>query len=128
MIHLEANSILTSVHSTDTIGVNIPQVETIGPLPASLSQRADAKKREMIPRVQRKLRDLVDVVAEAKERNRNKDEHTDQDYELFIDLIKLMLTYEPSERVKPQVSTAPPPTTSRCTAAPHTLAFPLRHS
>ena len=31
----------------------------------------------------------------------DKDEHTDQDYDLFIDLIKLMLTYEPAHRVKP---------------------------
>eukprot|EP01050_Picozoa_sp_SAG11_P046295 SAG11_NODE_23591_length_386_cov_0.526132_1_plen_40_part_01 len=39
------------------------------------------------------------MVSEAKKRNRNKDEHTDQDYDLFIDLIMKMLTYDPSERV-----------------------------
>eukprot|EP01052_Picozoa_sp_SAG31_P019257 SAG31_NODE_1397_length_8506_cov_13.069585_5_plen_75_part_00 len=47
-------------------------------------------------------------MAEAKKRNKDKDEHTDHDYELFIELIQLMLTYEPADRVKPSEALAHP--------------------
>lgn len=46
-------------------------------------------------------KDLPEIVADAKLRNRDKEDHTDEDYNMFLDLIRRMLTYEPEERITP---------------------------
>ena len=46
-------------------------------------------------------RDLRDVVADAKARNSEKEDHTDEDYAMFLDMVHKMVTYEPAERIKP---------------------------
>ena len=52
-----------------------------------------------MPRDAVKIRDLTEVVRDAKMRNRDKEDHTDEDYHLFLDLVLKMLTYEPAEHV-----------------------------
>ena len=54
-----------------------------------------------MPRDAVKIRDLTEVVRDAKMRNRDKEDHTDEDYHLFLDLVLKMLTYEPAERISP---------------------------
>jgi len=76
-------------------------VEIMGPLPVSLTDRASQKKRKLIPIDVTHTKDLPEIVADAKLRNRDKEDHTDEDYNMFLDLIRRMLTYEPEERITP---------------------------
>ena len=76
-------------------------VETLGPLPPAMCERASAKKKALIPHDAVKIRDLKEVVRDAKMRNRDKEDHTDEDYRLFLDLVLQMLTYEPADRIPP---------------------------
>lgn len=76
-------------------------VETLGPLPPAMCERASAKKKALVPHDVAKMRDLTEVVRDAKMRNRDKEDHTDEDYRLFLDLVLQMLTYEPADRIPP---------------------------
>ena len=78
-------------------------VETLGPLPPEMCERASAKKKDLVPHDAVKTRDLTEVVHDAKLRNRDKEDHTDEDYSLFLDLVLKMLTYEPAERITPLI-------------------------
>ena len=76
-------------------------VETLGPLPPAMCERASAKKKPLIPHDAVKIRDLTEVIRDAKMRNCDKEDHTDEDYHLFLDLVVQMLTYEPADRIPP---------------------------
>ncbi len=40
-------------------------------------------------------------MADAKARHSGKEDHTDEDYAMFVDMVHKMVTYEPAERIKP---------------------------
>jgi len=76
-------------------------VEMLGPLPPAMYKRASMKKKFIFPHDAVKIWDLTEVVQDAKMRNRGKEDHADEDYRLFLDLVLQMLTYEPADRITP---------------------------
>eukprot|EP01046_Picozoa_sp_COSAG06_P034351 COSAG06_NODE_3592_length_5143_cov_3.329104_4_plen_640_part_00 len=81
-------------------------VETLGPLPTTMLERASATKRDALPQDATATRDIADILRETKLRNsrqRHTDNATDEDYLQFQDIIMKMLIYEPAERITPSM-------------------------
>ena len=102
--------------------------EMLGPTPTWMCERVSEKKKGNVPQSPvPKCREMLEVLAEAKERNSDKEGHTDEDYRQLVDLVHQMLAYNPAERISPagvlrhpfmQAMLQPPPQVQQAWASP----------